>query len=386
MSDKNENKALAPQEIYEKVLDLQDNINCFEQLIETAFKRLKPGVDYGVPGGDAGVGENKKDGKKDKPCLLQPAAQKLAIWFNLTPEFEEKVSYIPVADGPEIISADIIFRLRDSKGVVRGISTANCNSYEKKYRSRSEWVAEWELPDTFDFESAEVQTKQKKGGGTFKKYRVKNTQSAFDLENTIKKMAQKRGFVGATLMATAMSGYFSQDLDELEEGNGGEDGHTQQETTGRTRPRKGGQSNPNKPADPGGSLEERKAFATDLLDKCVAGKAIPAENSWAGQINNATDKNIGRIIETLTASYEKIPTDKRAPESKPAPADPDPAGPTAAEIKTQARKIAKDLLDGGQLDQSSWDAWDEKIANAIPAEAAGVLSKLEALAKEGKAA
>lgn len=45
-----------------------------------------------------------------------------------------------------------------------------------------------------------------------KKYQNK---SVYDLANTLRKMAQKRAYVGATLMATNTSDFFSQDLEDL---------------------------------------------------------------------------------------------------------------------------------------------------------------------------
>ena len=353
---------------YGPVMEMQEAIDMFDQITKFCLSRMKEGVDFGlIPG-------------TDRKCLYKPGAEKLYVWFGLEPVYEEKVSIIPAEPKP-IISIDAVCKLCARDGRVRGWGVANCNSMEKKYRDRAEWVFDDQIPPGVDINDLEFRERMSKSNKPYRQYRIETKTEPYDILNTLKKMAFKRAFVAAILQATGTSEMFTQDVIDEEDLRGAD----KNERSGDEKKNRG-RGGTRKPADPGGSLEERKAFATDLLDKCVAGKAIPAENSWAGQINNATDKNIGRIIETLTASYEKIPTDKRAPESKPAPADPDPAGPTAAEIKTQARKIAKDLLDGGQLDQSSWDAWDEKIANAIPAEAAGVLSKLEALAKEGKAA
>lgn len=128
----------------------------------------------------------------DKDSLYKPGAQKLRMLFGLGIKIE-------IVKDNTLIEREnnfcmftyraSVFNLRND--VVIASCEGSCNSQEKKYRERSEW--------------REVNGK---------KVKVTVPAQAFDQLNTIMKMAQKRAIVGATIEATGVSDYFTQDLED----------------------------------------------------------------------------------------------------------------------------------------------------------------------------
>ena len=185
---------------------------------------LKPGVDFGtIPG--AG----------DKPALFKAGAEKMTSFFGLAPVFED-ITTIEDWTGAEH-NGEPFFHYRQRCKLYRGerlIGTGegSCNSWEKKYRYRQ---AQRKCPNcgnTSIFQSnkkPEFYCWQKKGGcgATFpltdkritdqEAGQVKNPDIA-DIVNTINKMAQKRALVAAVLIATNISEYFTQDIEDYIDG------------------------------------------------------------------------------------------------------------------------------------------------------------------------
>src|SRR5262249_1947298 len=76
-------------------------------------------------------------------------------------------------------------------------------------------VVEWEATDEDRENAVKVIERQKKSGkGSFRLYVVVNSEP-YELVNTFQKMAQKRAFIAATLLATNASEFFSQDLEDI---------------------------------------------------------------------------------------------------------------------------------------------------------------------------
>lgn len=212
---------------------------------------LVKGQDYGeVPG-------------TDKPTLKKPGAEKLATFFGLHPAF------IPLQSendwtGKDHNSEPFFFREYKCQltrnGDLVGEGIGSCNSWEKKYRYR--WVNEMDLPAGFDtskydhkdgsisefafaIEKGETSGKYGKPTEYWQKFRdaiTNGTAREFDKKskdktykayeiggkvyaipnkdvadqvNTIDKMAQKRAFVAAVLLATNASDYFTQDMEDF---------------------------------------------------------------------------------------------------------------------------------------------------------------------------
>ena len=86
----------------------------------------------------------------------------------------------------------VIFHLGSGNDIAE--CEASVNSQETKYKERTVW-----------------RTRKRENGTTYRE-NVKEETAVFDILNTLQKMAQKRALVGATLLATAASEYFTQDL------------------------------------------------------------------------------------------------------------------------------------------------------------------------------
>lgn len=119
----------------------------------------------------------------DRPVLLQPGAEKLALMFRFVPKYEVTKEDL----GNNHREYDVTCNLLNEEGSIVGIGIGLCSTMEKKYRYRKDW----------------------KSGG-----RVENEDIA-DLWNTVLKMAKKRAFVDAVRSTTAASDIFVQDIEEV---------------------------------------------------------------------------------------------------------------------------------------------------------------------------
>jgi hypothetical protein len=202
-----------------------------------------------------------------KPALLKPGAEKLCSFFGLEPEFTplaEEIDWTGSWHEGEIFCY-VRYRcrlLRD--GRILGVGEGSCNSWESRYRYR--WVPTEQVPEfldrsqmlkrggqrtvcEFEFAIDRAETtgvygkpaeywqklKEAIAAGTARRierdsrqgklpawefdadttlYRIPNPDVA-DLVNTIQKMAQKRALVAATLIATAASEFFTQDVEDI---------------------------------------------------------------------------------------------------------------------------------------------------------------------------
>lgn len=213
---------------------------------------LAEGVDYG-----------KIPGAGDKPALFKAGAEKMTSFFGLAPLFED-IQAVEDWTGADH-AGEAFFYYRQRCKLFRGdrlIGSAegSCNSWEKKYRYR--WIAENDVPVgidksklktrggrasefTFALDKCETtgqygkpaeywkrfndaiesgtatQTKRKtKTGKEMDAWEIDSTlycvpnDDVADQVNTILKMAQKRALVAAVLIATNISDYFTQDIED----------------------------------------------------------------------------------------------------------------------------------------------------------------------------
>ncbi len=132
-----------------------------------------------------------------KPFLFQPGAQQLCLTFRLAPRFTIESEVIELEKRPYPLIS-YTFRcdlMRRDTGQYMGSGIGSANSYERKYRYRTD----------------------KKTGK-----QVENN-DPMDGQNTLVKMAKKRAFVDASLNVTGASRLFTQDEDYMEgRGNGGQ--------------------------------------------------------------------------------------------------------------------------------------------------------------------
>lgn len=120
-----------------------------------------------------------------KRSLLKPGAEKLSQLFGLGVRIVLKDKEIDLHLNFAMFSYTMeVYHLRT--GAIVSQCEGSCNSYEKKYRFRSNNGAKEEAP-------------------------------IGDLMNTLMKMAQKRGYVGAVIQATGASDFYTQDVDDAED-------------------------------------------------------------------------------------------------------------------------------------------------------------------------
>lgn len=189
-----------------------DNLVKQVALIQNAMKKvMKEGEHYGVIPGTP------------KPTLLKPGAEKLCLLFRLGPRYQiiEKVRqdrFIAYT-----VNCDLI---HTPTGTFVASGIGSCNSYEAKYRYRTEETGRevpkeyWETRDPELLGGPEYKPR-KKGGKWVIVHQVEND-NPWDLDNTLIKMACKRALIAAVLNATAASDIFTQDIEDMPEIHGTE--------------------------------------------------------------------------------------------------------------------------------------------------------------------
>ena len=252
IEEEDSHKLPAPRLVDQEDLSLMPVMN-----IGIAKQRYKELVTFGkglmVEGRDFGTNPGKA-----KPTLYKPGAEKLTTFFGLSKEFEI-VNEIEDWDRPLFYYR---YRSRLSRGnlmIAEGDGSAN--SMEDRYRWR--WLPEAKLPNGFDSDGVEAREiklvefefaydKRETSGQygkpesywqkfdaaiderTIKRYDKKARSSKvfpaleiggweyrlenpdpYSLINTLQKMAQKRAFIAATLLAVNASEFFTQDLEDL---------------------------------------------------------------------------------------------------------------------------------------------------------------------------
>lgn len=144
-----------------------------------------------------------------KPTLYKPGAEKLCVTFRLAAD-DPAIELIQEASG------DIRYRvrvpIRSADGTVLAVGVGECSTGEEKYRwRRPVHLKEYEA-------AAEDQRREKwtREGDLWKQVRVHPA----DVANTVLKMAHKRAYVHAVIMATAAGAIFTQDIEDMPEGVG----------------------------------------------------------------------------------------------------------------------------------------------------------------------
>jgi hypothetical protein len=163
-----------------------------------------------------------------KPTLYKAGAEKLCMVFRLSQEYDFLNSIREMTFIAYTIKCSLI-HIPTGQKVSTGVGS--CNSREKKYRYTFKTeMTENQVPKTYwDAKKANNNPEMKRilgeGNRTIKneetgqwmigKSEKVENENAFDLDNTITKMACKRALVAATLNATAASDIFAQDLEDI---------------------------------------------------------------------------------------------------------------------------------------------------------------------------
>lgn len=231
------------------VVSVQNALNAYQAKKDLIDGIMKSGVDFGVIPGSS------------KPTLLKAGAEKATSFFGLFPRFVD-AEVINDWTGEQHGGEPFFFYRRTCnlwRGDVLVASVdGSCNSWEKKYRYRG---GERVCPNCG--KATIIKGKAEYGGGwlCFAKKggcgtKFEDTDTAItgqeigqvknpdvsDLVNTILKMADKRALVAATLIATGLSEYFTQDIEdyttggEIMEGVVSEAKHTEPPAVGPDKP------------------------------------------------------------------------------------------------------------------------------------------------------
>jgi ribosomal protein L37AE/L43A len=201
------------------VMSLEIAVERRETIVKAVKSLMHEDQDYGkIPG-------------TPKPTLYQPGADKLNNLFGLVPQFSpirEDEDWTGERHGGEPFFAYTV-KCRLFRGdYLMGEGEGSCNSWESKYRWRK---SERKCPRC----GKENIRKSKDGswycwqktGGCGATYRAgdqaiesqtvgsKPNPDIFDLVNTIRKMANKRAKIAATLNATSAHEFFTQDVEDL---------------------------------------------------------------------------------------------------------------------------------------------------------------------------
>jgi hypothetical protein len=174
----------------EQVRGIAQKIQQFHQFL---LGSLTKGQDYGEIPGTA------------KPTLLLPGAQRVAMLLQLVPSYEVLERVHDLTTG--YLRFEVACTLsRDGLPVSQGLGS--CSSFETKYRWK--WVSEAEAA-AMGAESAMV--RKDDYGRT--KVRVQKQDEIFDIENVVLKISAKRAYVSSVLSVAALTGVFTQDLEDL---------------------------------------------------------------------------------------------------------------------------------------------------------------------------
>lgn len=165
----------------------------------------------------------KVPGCGDKPTLLQPGAEKIALMYGWVASYSVERNELPMGHR----EYDVTCTLTDRKsGEVVGTGVGLCTTLESKYRYRRS--AGWEdtgEPIPGDAKSRKDYYRQqglgmKKVNGRWLWVRFLDAEKAenpdiADTYNTVLKMAKKRALVDAVKSCAAASDIFTQDIEDM---------------------------------------------------------------------------------------------------------------------------------------------------------------------------
>ena len=178
-------------EIIEVKNDIKNELSLNSADIERVINHLimvKKVVSEVLKEGKEGEGDYGIVPGTKKKALFKAGAEKLRMVFGLGVRFNLRDSEFDRYENFARYTYDCeVFHLKTGTVIANCEGTAN--SQEKKYKERSVYVE--------------------------RVYSGKEAIPVSDIQNTLMKMAQKRAFVGAVIIATGASDYFTQDEDEI---------------------------------------------------------------------------------------------------------------------------------------------------------------------------
>jgi hypothetical protein len=191
------------------VSDIVNQVTLIQQVMKATMKDKEH---YGVVPGCG-----------DKPTLLQPGAQKLALTFRLAPRYHVETGNLERGHREYSVRCELF----NVNGQFVGEGVGSCCTMESKFRYRNENTgkevpkAYWDSKDVNLLGGADYMPRKqrdfKTGATKWMIFHQVEHPNPADYYNTCLKMGKKRAFVDAILTRTAASDIFSQDLEDLKE-------------------------------------------------------------------------------------------------------------------------------------------------------------------------
>ena len=164
---------------------------------------LKKDTDYGIV---AGVW---------KPTLLKPWAEKLRLVFGLQVKMEKTTETLDI--DRDYYDVNYLCSILDRDGRVIGQCEGGTTTQEDKYLYRYQLRDADKNPSKEEAEElkAKKQGRRKKIQDKRRREDKEIADNKIGNKNTLQKMAQKRAYVGAVLIATWGSEFFTQDVEDM---------------------------------------------------------------------------------------------------------------------------------------------------------------------------
>lgn len=185
------------------VSDVCNQVNLVQQVMNAVMKR---GCHYDVVPGCG-----------DKPTLLKPGAEKLAMTFRL--DLQADTEIVDLGNGHrEYRTKTLVYHIKTGERLGSGMGS--CSTHETKFRYRNENTGR-PVPDLFwkardqNLLGGSSFTTRKVDGKWFVFQQVEHPNPA-DYYNTCLKMSEKRSKVAAILNVTAASDLFTQDIEDID--------------------------------------------------------------------------------------------------------------------------------------------------------------------------
>lgn len=154
----------------------------------------------------------------DRPVLLKAGAEAIAALCRLRAHVEVTKTELGDMDREYLARVS----LHNLAGEAEAMGVGSCSTLEERHAWRDATAEEWAATPE---ESRRVKTVKKRNGGVWERQQVR--QHPADKWNSVLKIAKKRAFVDAVLMATGASAVFTQDFDDDPDDPDDPDGQTE---------------------------------------------------------------------------------------------------------------------------------------------------------------
>lgn len=184
-----------------KIMSPNDMKNRYTQFVDFSKSILKENLDYW------------KIPWVSKPSLLKPGAEKLRVAYGLWIEIERTGDTLDLTK--DFYDVNYIATVVDKSWRKLAQCEWSANTLEDKYRYTR--AATDKKPSKEEAEKLKALKiwKWSKSWSDWVWLEKTEAKNRISLKNTIQKMAQKRAFVGAILIATGASEFFTQDVEDM---------------------------------------------------------------------------------------------------------------------------------------------------------------------------